>query len=280
MFAVTDWFFWVTDSDLKTGLGYLLAGNKLDQAAAVSLTKKLVSVGAQYIQASVGPNFYIKNFPTSRHGSTWSAGNPIGWVDHYTAGINARGALMWFSNMDRGPSGGNSSAHFVIDYDGTIMTVVDPLTTIAWHATVANSSHIGCEIVNAGLLGKDPNGGYTYLGSPAYPKDRWPNIFFSPDGRPWEPYTPQQIIANLCLKRLLLCAIPGLRPDRFTDHQAIDPARKIDCGPHWPLAHLNRLVFSWAGIVEEFDWMIPKTISPKDLKSFNNDVDIDLAPSA
>lgn len=244
---------WISDSLLRQGLENILAGVCPTQADAKTLVRKLSTEGERHILQRVGAAFYNKNFPTNRHGASWATGQPSGWVDHYTADPDARGTLMWFSNMDRGPSGGNSSAHFVIDKDGSIMTIVDPLTTVAWHATWANATHIGVEHVNTGLLRKSGTG-YIYLENRPYPAELVPQLQ-NVNGQMWEPFTTAQIIANLALKRLMIAAHPTLTIEKFVDHQAIDPRKKIDCGPLWPLKELNRLAFSWKGIVEAFDWM-------------------------
>lgn len=248
------WFAWVSDPMLRQGLENLLAGLRPAKSDAESLVRKLIDEGERHTLRHVGPTFYSKNFPTNRHGASWGAGQPSGWVDHYTADPNVRGTLMWFSNMDRGPKGGNSSAHFVVDKDGSVMTLVNPLTTVAWHATWANPTHIGAENVNTGLLRKSATGEYIYLDNTPYPAALIPQLQ-RVGAQMWEPFTTAQVVASLVLKRLMIAARPSLVIEKFVDHQVIDPAHKVDCGPLWPLRELNKLAFSWKGIVEAFDWM-------------------------
>lgn len=134
------------------------------------------------------------------------------------------------------------------------MTLVDPLTTIAWHATWANPTHIGVEHVCTGLLRKSPEGKFIYLEKSLYPEELVPALQ-EINGQFWEPFTVAQLFSSLALKRLLIQAFPTLQADKFTDHQTIDPKHKIDCGPLWPLAELNKLAFSFVPLVEEMAWM-------------------------
>lgn len=246
-------FPWLTDEVLHADLVGAIVGHKLNQDSAVKVINQLTKFGNILLQRIIGGAIYTKFFPTDRHGGPWTTGQPVGWVDHYTAAPDAKGSLLWFSNMSRGTDPSTSSAHYVIDRDGSIITVVDPLSTIAWHARAANPTHIGIEHVCTGLLGKSPSG-YTYLGNIPYPKTREPDIQIV-NGEAWEPFTVQQVLSNLALKRLLIAAIPTLSIEFFTDHQALNPQTKRDCGPLWPLKALNKFAFSFVGLVEELPWM-------------------------
>ena len=264
-----DCFDWVTDPAVAQALQACLAGEKLSLPEANKSVYLLIKEGEYHTQRIVGRPNYIKNFPTNRHGGAWSAGQPVGWVDHYTAAPTCVGTLMWFSNANRGPNAGQSSSHHVIDKDGTIITLVNPLTTIAWHATWSNYSHIGVEHVCSGLLGKTKEGAFTFMGNTRYPAVLSVNIQ-EVNGQYWEPFTTKQLISNLALKRLLICAIPTLRQAHFVDHQVIDPKNKIDCGPLWPLKEINQLAFSFLGLVEEMDWMNSPYLTVQALASFKD----------
>lgn len=262
-----DIFSWVQDPKVKLSLQKTIAGVRVEQKEAITIISLLAQEGITHIRRILGKKFYTKNFPTNRHGNTWAYNQPSGLVDHYTADIHIRGTLMWFSNMDRGLTGGNSSAHYIIDKDGTIITLVDPLTTIAWHATVANSTSIGIEHVCAGLLKKSSSGKFMYLNNVNYPEEFVP-ILQEINKEFWEPFTVEQLFSNLAVKRLLIQAIPTLREEKFTDHQSIDTNNKIDCGPLWPLKELNKLAFSFVPLVEEFDWMKYNIMTKDALSNF------------
>ena len=237
-----DWFVWIEDDKLRATADLVMNGGELDSDSAKQTIERLRLEGVRLTKEYVGEDFYKKYFPSERHGSNWKNGRPIGIVDHYTAGIAADRTLKWFSNRDRGEGIGNSSAHFIIDRDGTIITVIDPLSLIAWHARGANGTHIGIEHVNAGLLSKTDEG-FKYLKIRDYPKERKKDIQ-GVEGQPWEPYTTAQIVSNIVLKRWLVWAIPTLKRSHFVDHQQVEPKRKRDCGPLWPLDTINSLVFN------------------------------------
>lgn len=247
-------FSWAQDQVVKSALQAAIAGARVSPETAAASIQLLTKEGVTHMRRLVGDNFYNKNLPTNRHGKPWAAGQPTGWVDHYTAAPGAKGTIMWFSNMDRGPNGGNSSSHYVIDKDGAVMTMVDPLTTVAWHATWSNPTHIGVEHVCTGLLRKSPEGKFIYLEKSPYPENLVPALQ-EINGQFWEPFTVAQLLSNLAIKRLLIQALPSLQADKFVDHQVIDPKNKIDCGPLWPLKELNKLAFSFTPLVEEMDWM-------------------------
>lgn len=246
-------FSWVQDPTVRSALQAAVAGTQVDSKTAAASIQMLAKEGIEHIRRIVGSDFYNKNFPTKRHGGAWPPEQPTGWVDHYTAAPEAKGTLMWFSNMNRGPDGGTSSAHYVIDRDGSILTIVDPLTTVAWHATWANPTRIGVEHVCTGLLSKSLRGEFFYLNTP-YPARLVPDLQ-EINGQFWEPFTVAQLFSNLAVKRLLIQALPTLQIDRFVDHHAIDPKRKVDCGPLWPLRELNKLAFSSVPLTEEMDWI-------------------------
>lgn len=265
-----DWFSWTTDPKLKAAADLTLNGGRLLEEDARLVINTLTAESKHLIEKYIGEDFYNQYYPSNRHGGNWEAGHPIGLVDHYTAGISARGTLKWFSSRTRGPGIGNSSAHVIMDRDGTTMIIVDPLTTLAWHATWANRNHIGIEHVNAGLLSKNDKGELLYMGRFSYPDNR-ANLVQNISGEPWEPYTTTQVVVNIVLKRWLIQAIPTLDREHFVDHQIIDPERKKDCGPLWPLAELNDLVFSWKPI-RGMQWLETENLLKQDVDEFKKEV--------
>ncbi|MCV6587391.1 MAG: N-acetylmuramoyl-L-alanine amidase [Marinibacterium sp.] len=86
-------------------------------------------------------------------------------VNHYTAGWNGAGARNWLMGRAGGTGNKGSSAHLVIDLDGTAWQIA-PFNRKAWHAGPSkygsvkglNSHSIGIEYVNPGFL-KSAGGG-------------------------------------------------------------------------------------------------------------------------
>ena len=248
---MSNWFNWIANSKLQAAADYTLSGGRLLRDDA----KEVLALLAQESQSLIPKEISRKNhntfYPTNRHGRLWSSGNPCGVVDHYTAGTNARNTLMWFSNKERADGVKTSSAHFVIGRDGTIFSIV-PIDRVAWHAPGVNSTHIGIEHVNTGVLRRKTTGSFVYRGNLLYPKERAPTVQ-EVAGELWEPYTSNQLIANIVLKRWLITAFPEIEQPNLIDHQKVSPGRKRDCGPMWPLSDINNLIFSFAN-TRILDW--------------------------
>lgn len=268
---IHDWFSWVSDKGLRAAADYVLNGGVLDQDDATRALEMLRKESAKHIEQRVGKEFFAQYYPTDRHGGLWNLNFPVGVVDHYTAGISPRGTLKWFSSRPREPGIGNSSAHVVLDREGILYVVVNPLKYIAWHAPGANSTSIGIEHVNAGLLLRKTSGEYRYLGTRKYPEDRVEQLQEVNEGEFWEPYTTAQLVVNIVFKRWLAQAVPGMKKDRFVDHQEVDPNRKKDCGPLWPLRELNALVFSMEAI-RGMAWVQKEFLTKEDVKEFKKEV--------
>lgn len=266
---MTDWFDWIQNDRIRAAAYFVVNRGEPNEQQANKVLDLLAEEGEYHIRKEVGDDFYDRYFPTSRHGGSWKPEHPIGVVDHYTAGIYARRTLRWFSNRDRGVAG-TSSAHFVISRDGVLMQLLDPRTTIAWHARGDSRTHIGIEHVNAGLLSKSGSG-YLYQKRHNYPQDRG-SMVQELGGEHWEPYTSRQLITNVILKRWLIKAIPTLQEDHFVDHQILDPERKRDCGPLWPLRSLNSLAFSWKPL-RGFTGLEPTYMTKSAVAVFNSEVD-------
>jgi N-acetyl-anhydromuramyl-L-alanine amidase AmpD len=265
---MTGWFDWIQNEKLRAAADLTVNGGKLDAQQANETLDLLVAESEFHIRKLVGDKAYEKYFPTNRTGGNWKAGCPIGLVDHYTAGIKASGTLLWFSKRER-ETPGTSSAQYILDRDGVLMQLIDPRTTIAWHARGDSHTHIGIEHVNAGLLSKS-GGGFLYMEQHKYPQDRAPTVQ-ELDGKYWEPYTSRQLMTNMVLKRWLIQAIPTLQKEHFVDHQMLDPARKVDCGPLWPLKSLNALVFSWKPL-QGFTSLEPTYMTKNAIAVFNGEV--------
>lgn len=241
---------WVEDDTILQTLYELAKGTQVDPAVARDCNHRLYAYeGPRLIKKYIGNHNYEHYYPTDRVGPAWENGQPTGVVDHYTAGVSVRGPLLWFSSRERAEGIPSSSAHVVISPDGEAIFLVNPLARVAWHARGANHTAIGIEHVNAGLLRENDNGELFYqVNRPYVVRKEQPPIEMYGDS--WEPYMRAQALANVLLKRMFLLAQPSLRPERFVDHQMIEPERKHDCGPLWPLPTLNEIVVKWWDVRE------------------------------
>ena len=184
-------------------------------------------------------------------------------VLHYTAGASARSSAEWFRHKDNT----NSSAHFVVDRDGTLIQCVS-LDDRAWHAgggssrwngRSPNQRSIGIEIANWGLLDGTPETGLRTPYGKAYTGASQQVDLEVPASGPlrsrlasakrplsgvvstwWEPFPQAQLDAVKALLALLGERYPVLRtagpPHRVVSHEECDPTRKLDTGPLFPLA--------------------------------------------
>lgn len=169
-------------------------------------------------------------------------------VIHYTAGATALSSI----NFWRTPAAKGTSAHFVIDRDGTLYQCRpcnrtcghagesrwrDPKTKVLY--TGLNSCSIGIELANAGS-------------KPALAK-RWsklpPMSARHKHGGPvalWEAYPQAQLDTCFALSKVL-CVRYYL--DDVVGHEDIAPARKNDPGPAFPMADLRTACGFPPGIV-------------------------------
>lgn len=142
------------------------------------------------------------NFSDRRDGAT-----PSLVVLHYTAMESAEAACRRLCDPEA-----EVSAHYLIDYDGTVLSLVDE-DRRAWHAGAGhwgkiadvNSHSIGIELQNTGA----------------------------------EPFGERQMAA---LERLLqdIMARRGIGPEGVIGHEHSAPGRKIDPGPKFDWARLVR----------------------------------------
>lgn len=220
------------------------------------------------IRKKLGKEFFDRYYPSNRKGGKWKAGNPVGIVDHYTSAPSVEGTLRWFSNHPR-DTNSDSSAHVIIDRTGDVYVIVDPLSNVAWHARQANATHVGIEHVNTGWLVKKA-GKYYFMGYLPYPKDKYGLVGLDDHGDTWECYSVPQVLSNVILKRWLIDWAPTITREHLTDHSAIDPVRKLDCGPLWPLAKINDLVVSWKDL-SKFQWIDSQLVTPTVFKMILDD---------
>lgn len=167
-------------------------------------------------------------------------------VMHFTAGLNAKGAVDWFLNP-----ASKVSAHIILDRDGTITQMV-PFNQRGWHVGKSfwrghsglNDSSIGIEVVNYGptpLTSGDAEP-LTREGR------RFPTPFNDPAGwvraehplekgraQWWQKFTDAQFDVLDTLVPLIVDTY-NIREVVGHEEVAIPSGRKTDPGPAFPLA--------------------------------------------
>ncbi len=167
-------------------------------------------------------------------------------VIHFTSGASARSSAEWF----RAPQNRSSSAHLVIDRDGSVVQCV-PFDTVAWHAGRSqwkglvglNRHSLGIELANWGDLTRRGAAWVTSTGMPipdpvmAAHRNGNPDGSRSPIG--WEPYPEAQLRTATEIARAL-AETYGIA--EIVGHDDIAPTRKSDPGPAFPMERLRAAV--------------------------------------
>lgn len=173
-------------------------------------------------------------------------------VMHFTYGASAASSAGWF--RDRRNAG--SSAHIVIDRDGTVIQCVD-FDVIAWHAGASrlrnlvgmNRHAFGIEMSNWGYLQQTPSGWRSHTGLPI----AGPILAVHKNGNPpassrgpigWEPYPDKQVLVAAEIARALVATYAV---NEIVGHDDVSPDRKWDPGPAFDLPRFRGLVFGGRG---------------------------------
>lgn len=160
-----------------------------------------------------------------KHGKPFAA-PPTLLVLHYTAGPTYRSAIGGFV-------GAGTSAHYVLDVDGTPYQTL-PQGVVGWHAgesswqgkLFCNSYSLGIEIVNWGILTKKQDGTFaTWTDKPVHPDF----VYAHSDGTFWHTYPDAQVQGVYALCAHLFETYPSLKD--IAGHSVIAPQRKVDPGP-------------------------------------------------
>lgn len=184
----------------------------------------------------------VRQVPSPNIGGAFAA-PPAIVVIHFTAGGSAASSANWFASSQNT----NSSAHVVIDRDGSIIQCVS-FDRVAWHAgrsswrtlSGLNKYSIGIELANWGALQGGAGSWHNASGQ------KINNVFVgthrngNPDGshKPigWEAYPPAQIEAAVALVRALKTVYPITE---IVGHDDIAPVRKSDPGPAFNMARFR-----------------------------------------
>ncbi|MDT7933611.1 MAG: N-acetylmuramoyl-L-alanine amidase [Sphingomonadaceae bacterium] len=165
-------------------------------------------------------------------------------VIHFTGGGSARSSAAWFAD----PRNRSSSAHVVIDRDGSVIQCV-PFDRQAWHAGVSawrgltglNRYSWGIELANWGWLQRMGAGWADGAGRPVQGAVLAAHRHGNPGGDAgpigWEPYPSAQVAAAAAL-----CGALGVR--EVVGHDDIAPGRKSDPGPAFDMPAFRARVFA------------------------------------
>jgi N-acetyl-anhydromuramyl-L-alanine amidase AmpD len=194
-----------------------------------------------------------KDYPTKQYTKNRLLKLPdLWWVDHFTAGISKWGTLNWFSAALRKKKNGTvglagASTHFVVGYHDLPFFII-PLQHGAWHEPRKNKDSIAVEHVNCGKVFQKDSIWHFWAG--ALPLDlvrELPPVLLDKPYRgckAMQPYTQDQIINNIVLKRLVIAALPGqLDLGRMSQHTDWRDG-KTDMGVLWPFKDCNDTAFS------------------------------------
>jgi N-acetyl-anhydromuramyl-L-alanine amidase AmpD len=172
------------------------------------------------------------------------------WVDHFTGGLNPFSTINTYIQR-------NVSTHFILDFHGRPLYVV-PLCHGAWHEPRRNKDSVAIEMVNPGALTQTSTQAgpvWNFWAGPLpldliqkLPPVRLPKPYRGASAL--LPFTRDQIVNNLLLKRIVIAAFPGkFIPERMTQHSDWRET-KTDMSPLWPLADINAAVFENDPILE------------------------------
>jgi len=166
------------------------------------------------------------------------------WVDHFTAGISHASTLNWFGTS----SAGKASTHFVIGYHTDPFYII-PLMHGAWHTPARNADSWSVEMVNAGPI-RSQGDDWAMWNNRILPQKLVKELPPQPVSPPYkgahyfQPFTTDQVIANMKLKRLIRWATEDklLSEARMSQHSQWQEG-KFDMGPLWPFDEVNTAVF-------------------------------------
>jgi hypothetical protein len=214
------------------------------------------------------------------------------WVDHATAGINGRGTLGWFSSKkrkhtrkfktaaeanahygSRKPDGkvfekngawyvtwtgfAGAVTHFVSFFDGTPFYVVK-IQHRCWGEPKRNRDGIHIEMINP-LVCRLKKDRWHFWAGPIPQELLDKGLTPVPLDVPFRgakhmmPYTWQQVITNIKLKRLCIAATGRMHRDRMSHHTDWR-ASKFDMGPLWPRKLIDDAAFDTMPI-EEYEFV-------------------------
>jgi N-acetylmuramoyl-L-alanine amidase len=172
-------------------------------------------------------------------------------VMHFTYGASGRSSANWF--RDRTNPG--SSAHVVIDRDGSVIQCAD-FQTVCWHAGRSrlrdivglNAHALSIEMANWGYLRQAGSGWKSHTGvaiaNPVIATHKNGNPQGSPSPCGWEPYPEAQFLNAVAVAQALVSEY-GLT--EIVGHDDISRGRKWDPGPAFDMLRFRARVFGDRG---------------------------------
>lgn len=171
---------------------------------------------------------------TRNNGGKFSSGQPSMLVMHYTAGGSGKGSANYLFN----PHSPSSSAHLLVDRDGTVYQLSD-LNIVCWHAGASswrgkngiNNYGIGIELANWGYWRTEISKSVPDPAAAGWLRARHKNggaVLY------WEPYPEKQMKAAEDLCEWVLKQFQDIKAVDFVGHDDISPGRKSDPGPAFP----------------------------------------------
>lgn len=159
--------------------------------------------------------------------------------------LDPRDSVRWFADPRS-----RVSAHFVVGRDGSVVQMVE-CDRAAWHAGKSswrgrgecNGWTVGIEIDNPGMLTRKGEIAVAWWrGKDAeWPLDELVELTTPEHGHGWWlPYTPAQIDAVDGIIRALTIVYPTIA--EVLGHYHVSPRRKIDPGPHFPMARMQAIL--------------------------------------
>ncbi|HEY6919059.1 MAG TPA: N-acetylmuramoyl-L-alanine amidase [Tabrizicola sp.] len=173
-------------------------------------------------------------------------------VMHFTSGGTGRSSAEWFRDPT---NSGKSSAHVVVDRDGSVIQCV-AFDTVAHHAGKSklgtlvglNRFAYGIELANWGGLQRKANGWTSFTGvsipDPVLAVHRNGNPDGSTAPMGWEPYPQAQIDAAIGIAQAIV-ALSGA--DQIVGHDDISKGRKWDPGPAFDMLSFRARVLEDMG---------------------------------
>lgn len=168
-------------------------------------------------------------------------------IVHYTAGTSTAGALSWLANP-----AARASAHLVVGREGAVHQMV-PFDRCAWHAGRSrwgeivglNRCSIGVELVNAGRLTRLGDGRWVSAFGQTIAEDDVLVATHRREAVPagWQRFPPAQLEALAGVANAIRRAYAI---EEMLGHDDIAPGRKVDPGPAFPMAELQREVMARA----------------------------------
>jgi len=182
-------------------------------------------------------------------------GFAVGLLCHYTGGLDGVASIRWFNENKENKGSSCSSVVFDTCYKQLeelcikypLVNIYLPVTALliadisyaTWHGNWVNSRCFGIENRNLGLLEK--RGTKFYRSGKLYTKAKTPIVIRN---QWWEPYTKEQIIANINIGRMIRAIQEGLfDPSWVIPHSAIW-ATKSDTGSAFPMYNIRAAIFS------------------------------------